>query len=194
MKPTFFASPKAFRAWLRRNHAQVPELLVGFYKKASGTKSITWPEAVDAALCYGWIDGVRRNVDDARYTIRFTPRKPGSVWSSVNVRRAQALIADGQMQAAGLAAFEARQAKKSSVYSYEQKKVELSGEYRRRLQTQPAACQFFEAQPASYRRAAAWWVMSAKRDSTRDDRLEKLIAYSLNEQRLPQFTRPKPAR
>ncbi len=194
MKPTFFASPKEFRQWLRRNHAKTSELLVGFYKKDSGTKSITWPEAVDAALCYGWIDGVRRKVDDLRYTIRFTPRKSGSVWSSVNVRRAEALIAEGEMQPAGLAAFRGRQAKKSSVYSYEQKDVELDGEYRRRLQAHAGAWQFFEAQPASYRRAAAWWVMSAKRDSTRAARLEKLIAHSLKEERLPQFTRPTPSR
>jgi uncharacterized protein YdeI (YjbR/CyaY-like superfamily) len=194
MKPKFFSSPAEFRDWLRRNHATAVELLVGFHKKDSGTKSITWPEAVDAALCYGWIDGVRRKVDDRRYTIRFTPRKPSSVWSSVNIRRAEALIATGEMQAAGLCAFQGRQAKKSSVYSYEQKNVQITGEYRRRLREHAIAWHFFEAQPASYRRAAAWWVMSAKRESTRLDRLEKLIACSLQERRLPQFTRQTPSR
>jgi len=194
MKPKFFASPAEFRDWLRRNHATAPELLVGFHKKDSGTKSITWPEAVDAALCYGWIDGVRRSLDGRRYTIRFTPRKPGSVWSSVNIRRAEALIADGEMRKAGVLAFDAREAKKSSVYSYEQKNVQITGQYRRRLREHATAWHFFEARPASYRRAAAWWVMSAKRESTRLDRLEKLIASSLQERRLPQFTRQTPSR
>src|ERR1700677_3863605 len=139
MKPKFFASPAEFRDWLRRNHATAPELLVGFHKKDSGTKSITWPEAVDAALCYGWIDGVRRSLDDRRYTIRFTRRNPGSVWSSVNIRRAEALIADGEMRKAGVLAFDAREAKKSSVYSYEQNNVQITGEHCRRLREHATA-------------------------------------------------------
>lgn len=189
IKPRFFRSPREFREWLRRHHAKAPELLVGLYKKGSGQPSITWPEAVDAALCYGWIDGVRRRIDDSSYTIRFTPRKPASVWSSVNITRAEALIARGEMQTAGVAAVQARRASKSSVYSYEQKNAQLAEPYRQRLRKNGAAWDYFERQPPSYRRAATWCVMSAKQEATRLKRLEKLIACSLLGQRLPQFTR-----
>jgi uncharacterized protein YdeI (YjbR/CyaY-like superfamily) len=178
IKPRFFRSPTQFREWLRRHHAEALELLVGFYKKDSGQPSITWPEAVDAALCYGWIDGVRRRIDDSSYTIRFTPRKPASVWSSVNIARAEALIAQGEMRAAGVAAFPVRKASKSSVYSYEQKNAQLAEPYRQLLRKTGAARDYFESQPPSYRRAAAWWVMSAKQEATRLKRLERLIACS----------------
>src|SRR3954470_11334903 len=129
MKPTFFPTPAAFREWLQRHHAAADALLIGYYKVGSGKPSMTWPESVDEALCFGWIDGVRKSLDASRYTIRFTPRKPGSVWSSVNIKRAQALIDDGRMQPAGLRAFEARRENRSGVYSYEQRRVDLEEPY-----------------------------------------------------------------
>src|SRR5262249_53565808 len=131
MKPTFFRTPAAFRAWLEKHHAKADVLLVGFYKVGSGKPSITWPESVDEALCFGWIDGVRKSIDDVSYTIRFTPRKQGSIWSSVNIRRAQVLIDERRMQAAGLRAYEAKKENKSGIYSYEQRSVELPAAYAR---------------------------------------------------------------
>ena len=128
MEPLYFPSPADFRAWLQKHHAKEQELLVGFHKKSSGEPSITWPESVDAALCFGWIDGVRKNVDSTRYTIRFTPRRPGSIWSKINIDRVQALIELGLMQPAGLKAFEKRTAEKSAIYSYEQRQHATLGE------------------------------------------------------------------
>ena len=192
MKPTFFPTPAAFRAWLERNHATAGELLVGFHKVGSGKPSLTWPESVDAALCFGWIDGVRKSVDDRRYTIRFTPRKPGSVWSSVNIKRARALIERGLMRPAGLKAFEARRENKSGVYSYEQRSVELPEPYNGLLKANAAAQRFFEAQPPSYRKVVVWWIVSAKRDETRRKRLDKLIAHSARGERVPEYTPRKP--
>jgi len=192
VKPTFFPTPAAFRAWLERNHATAGELLVGFHKVGSGKPSLTWPESVDAALCFGWIDGVRKSVDDRRYTIRFTPRKPGSVWSSVNIKRARALIERGLMRPAGLKAFEARRENKSGVYSYEQRSVELPEPYNGLLKANAAAQRFFEAQPPSYRKVVVWWIVSAKRDETRRKRLDKLIAHSARGERVPEYTPRKP--
>jgi uncharacterized protein YdeI (YjbR/CyaY-like superfamily) len=194
MKPTFFPTPSAFRQWLEKHHAEAGELLVGYYKKGSGKPSITWPESVDEALCYGWIDGIRRSIDDISYTIRFTPRKPGSTWSAVNIKRAQALIEHGQMRPAGLKAYQARIENKSGIYSYEQRSVEMEEPYNRLLQKKKAAWIFFQAQPASYRKAVNWWIISAKKEETRLKRLEQLIAYSVQGQRLPEWTRRKPDR
>jgi len=192
VKPTFFPTPAAFRAWLERNHATAGELLVGFHKVGSGKPSLTWPESVDAALCFGWIDGVRKSVDDRRYTIRFTPRKPGSVWSGVNIKRARALIERGLMRPAGLKAYEARRENKSGVYSYEQRSVELPEPYNGLLKANAAARRFFEAQPPSYRKVVMWWIVSAKRDQTRRKRLDKLIAHSARGERVPEYTPRKP--
>jgi uncharacterized protein YdeI (YjbR/CyaY-like superfamily) len=194
MKPSFFRTPAKFREWLARNHASKAELFVGFYKKDSGRPSITWPESVDQALCFGWIDGVRRSIDEISYSIRFTPRKPGSIWSSVNINRAQALIAQGQMQPAGLEAYEARRENKSGIYSYEQRSADLEEPYNRLLKKNHAAWKFFQAQPASYRKAVYWWIMSAKKEETRLKRLEKLVAIATKEQRLPEFVSRKPRR
>ncbi|HZD93175.1 MAG TPA: YdeI/OmpD-associated family protein [Candidatus Sulfotelmatobacter sp.] len=188
MKTTFFHIPAQFREWLTKHHATKDELLVGFYKKDSGKPSITWPESVDEALCFGWIDGIRKSVDDISYTIRFTPRKPGSIWSSVNIKRAQLLIEHGQMQPAGLRAYHARKENKSGVYSYEQRSVDLTEPYHRLLKKNKAAWDFFQAQSASYRKAVSWWIISAKMGETRLKRLEKLIAYLLQRRRLPEFT------
>ncbi len=169
MKAKFFRTPAAFRAWLRRHHGSAAELLVGFYKRGAGTPSITWPEAVDQALCFGWIDGVRRRVDESRYTIRFTPRRPGSIWSAVNIRRARALAAEGRMAEAGHKAFAARRSNRSGRYSYEQRPQELSAPYARMLARNAAARKFFLAQIPSYRRAVTWWVLSAKKEETRQE-------------------------
>jgi uncharacterized protein YdeI (YjbR/CyaY-like superfamily) len=194
MKPSFFRTSAEFRDWLARNHASKAELLVGFYKKDSGRPSITWPESVDQALSFGWIDGIRKNIDDVSYSIRFTPRKPGSIWSSVNIKRAEALIAQGQMQPAGLKAYAARRENKSGIYSYEQRKVDLEEPYNRLLKRNKIAWSFFRAQAASYRKAVYWWIMSAKKEETRLRRLEKLVALSAEGQRLPEFMSRKPGR
>jgi len=192
MQPTFFRTPAAFRTWLRTHHARGDELWVGFYKKDSGKASLTWPESVDEALCVGWIDGIRKRIDDVSYMIRFTPRRRGSVWSSVNIARAQALIEVGRMQPAGLEAFQARTEHQSGIYSYEQRPADLPASYARRITQQRAAWAFFRAQPPSYRKAVTWWVVSAKREDTRLKRLDKLEAHSAQGLRLPEFTLQKP--
>lgn len=189
----FFQSPAAFRRWLRANHAKRQELWVGFLKKETGRPSITWPESVDEALCCGWIDGIRKRIDGERYAIRFTPRRRGSIWSAVNIRRAEALIAEGRMEPAGLAAFRARREDRSGIYSYEQRPAELPEPYAGKLRRSRPAAKYFEAQPPSYRRAAVWWVVSARREETRLKRLEALIAHSVAGRRIPQFTPARPA-
>jgi uncharacterized protein YdeI (YjbR/CyaY-like superfamily) len=193
MKPTFFRTPSAFRAWLEAHHANVGELWVGYYKKDSGKPSVTWPESVDEALCYGWIDGIRKRVDDISYVIRFTPRRRGSIWSRVNVARAHALVGQGRMQPPGLAAFDARTAHASGIYSYERRPAELPQPYAGLLKKNRAAFDFLRAQPPSYRRIAAWWVVSAKREDTRLKRLERLTAGSARGLRLPELTLKTPA-
>ncbi|HEX2052731.1 MAG TPA: YdeI/OmpD-associated family protein [Actinomycetota bacterium] len=192
MEPTFFATPDEFRAWLEENHLTARELLVGFYKKGSGRPSITWPESVDQALCFGWIDGVRRSLDAESYTIRFTPRKPGSIWSAVNIRKVQELTKAGLMRPAGLEAFARRDEAKSAIYSYEQRNVAaFSDAQLARFQADPAAWEFFESQPASYRKAATWWVTSAKRDDTKERRLASLIEHSSAGRTVPALTPPQ---
>jgi uncharacterized protein YdeI (YjbR/CyaY-like superfamily) len=191
MKPTFFATPARFRAWLEKHHARATELLVGFYKKGSGRPSITWPEAVDEALCFGWIDGVRRSLDADSYTIRFTPRRAGSTWSAVNVRRVAALTAEGIMRPAGLRAFEARAPEKTGIYSYEQRHTAaLASEHLRQFQANAPAWAYFQAQPAWYRQAAIWWVVSAKKEETRLRRLAQLIADSAAGRSVAPLRRP----
>ena len=194
MKPAFFRSPAEFREWLMKHHTTLHELLVGFYKKDSGKPSITWPDSVDEALCFGWIDGIRKSIDRSSYTIRFTPRKSGSIWSAVNIKRAQALIAQGWMLPAGLKAYEARRENKSGIYSYEQRSAELAQPYNRLLRRNKSAWSFFRDQPASYRKAVHWWIISAKKEETRLKRLEKLTAFSVEGQRLPELRPRKPVR
>lgn len=186
MEPTFFENPTEFRHWLMANHATSTELLVGFFRKDSGKPSMSWPESVDQALCFGWIDGIRRNLDAISYSIRFTPRRAGSNWSSVNIERAQILIEQGHMQPAGLIAFTARRENNSGSYSYEQRSVDLVEPYKRLLQENVAAWDFFQAQPASYRKAICWWIMSAKKEETRLKRLQKLMDFSAQGQRVPE--------
>jgi len=187
MEAIYFASPDEFRAWLDANYLAERELLVGFYKKGTGKPSMSWPESVDQALCYGWIDGVRRRVDDERYTIRFTPRKAGSTWSAVNIARAGELIELDLMQPAGLAAFDARREDRSRTYSYEQAEAALSDEFGATFRANPAAWDFFQSQAPSYRRIATYWVVSAKREETRRKRLATLIEDSAAGRRIGQF-------
>ena len=187
MKIQFFKSPVDFRKWLEKHHATTTELLVGFYKKSSGKASITWPESVDEALCFGWIDGIRKSVDEVSYTIRFTPRKPRSIWSNVNIKRVKELSDKGLLQPAGERAFEKRLENKSGTYSYEQRSATLEAPYEKRLRQNKPAWSFFYAQAPSYRKAASWWVVSAKKEETRLKRLEQLIECSAQGRRIPQF-------
>ncbi|HZR04706.1 MAG TPA: YdeI/OmpD-associated family protein [Candidatus Udaeobacter sp.] len=184
MKIKYFKSANDFRGWLKQNHATMPELWVGYYKKSSRQASMTWPESVDEALCFGWIDGIRKSVDDFRYTIRFTPRRRGSIWSAVNSNRARELSDKGLMKPAGMAAFDARKENRSGIYSYEQRSANLDGPYEKRLRQNKSAWDFFYAQPPSYRKAIAWWIVSAKQEATRQKRLQKLIEESANMKRL----------
>ncbi len=186
---THFRDGKAFAAWLQEHHADCTELWVGFHKVGSGKPSLTWPQSVDEALCHGWIDGIRKRIDDTSYCIRFTPRKAGSTWSSVNIARVAVLTEEGRMQPAGQRAFDARSEANSGIYAYEVRRDGLDEPYASLLKKQRKANAFFEAQPAWYRRNACHWVMSAKRADTRDKRLAELIARSQAGQTLAQFTR-----
>ena len=175
MEVQFFDSAADFRAWLLAHHESAVELWVGFYRKDSGKSGTTYPEAVDQALCFGWIDGVRRSVDSTSYANRFTPRKASSNWSAVNVKRVGELSALGLIHASGLHAFEARDPRRSQEYSYEGRAPELDGAYAERLRANPEAWAFFQAQTPWYRRTASWWVVSAKKDETRLKRLATLV-------------------
>jgi uncharacterized protein YdeI (YjbR/CyaY-like superfamily) len=186
MESLFFKDPAGFRKWLKKNHAAADELWVGFYKKGSGKASITWPESVDVALCFGWIDGIRKTLDGLSYAIRFTPRRPRSTWSTINVRRVRQLTERGLMHPAGLKAFKASVEKKSGVYSYEQKlrEPELEKKYIDAFRKNIQAWEFFQTQPPWYRKKATWWIMSAKKEETRVGRLAKLIEYSAKAKKL----------
>jgi uncharacterized protein YdeI (YjbR/CyaY-like superfamily) len=191
LKPKFFKSPSAFRKWLDAHHASSKELWVGFYKKNSGKPSIIWPGSVDEALCFGWIDGIRKRIDEESYMIRFTPRKPSSVWSAVNIANATKLIKQKRMQPAGLKAFAARKENRSGIYSYEQRSAELVEPYLGKLKRNQAARKFFQSQPAGYRKQMNWWVVSAKREETRLKRLDQLIGDSAQGRTIRQFLRKK---
>lgn len=174
--PTFFATPRAFRTWLQANAATATELLMGFHKVDSGTPSMTWPQSVDEALCFGWIDGVRKRIDDVSYTVRFTPRKPTSIWSAVNIAKYRQLEADGRMTPAGAAAFAHRSEEKSVVYAYEQAETAtFSADELRAFKRNKAAWTFFEATPPSYRKTVLHWVTGAKKDQTRATRFAQLV-------------------
>jgi uncharacterized protein YdeI (YjbR/CyaY-like superfamily) len=183
--PTFFATPAAFRAWLRKHHTTEKELIVGFYKKASGKPSMTWPEAVDEALCYGWIDGVRRKHGEDAYTNRFTPRRPTSNWSAVNIAKVSELTRQKRMQPAGLAAFARRQEHKSRVYTYENRhEAAFEPSHEKRFRANRKAWAFFATQPPSYRKLMIVWIESAKQEETRLRRLDGLIAACQKQERL----------
>ena len=184
LTPKFFKDQYAFRAWLEKNHAKETELLVGFYKVDSGKPSMTWPESVDQALCFGWIDGIRRSRDDESYTIRFTPRKPTSNWSAINIRKIEALTAQGLMMPAGVAAYAKRKEEKSRIYGYENRPKQLPEECAQVFRKNTKAWDFFTSLAPSYQRAAAHWVVSAKKEETKWARLEKLIAESAKGKRI----------
>ncbi len=191
-KPTFFPTPADFRAWLQAHHDKFQELLVGFYKKDSGRLSITWPESVEVALCFGWIDGVRKSLNDTSYTIRFTPRKPTSTWSSININLVRKLTKQGLMHPAGLKAFAARNAKKSGIYSYEQRKnPKFTREQKKQFRANKGAWEFFRSQAPWYQRVTTYWVISAKREETKIKRLSLLIENSQNQRSLRQLTPTK---
>ena len=190
-KPKFFATPDDWRAWLEVNHATVDELWVGLRKRGSGKPSITWPEAVDGALCFGWIDGVRKSIDESSYVIRFTPRRSRSVWSAVNVRRAEELSKLGLMHAAGLAAFEKQTESRTQRYSYEQRKIaRLPPTFEEQFRKSAGAWEFFLEQAPWYQRTATWWVISAKREETQLRRLGELIECCSKRTTIPGLTRP----
>jgi len=184
MNVAHFATASAFRGWLDCHHSTERELIVGFYRKESGRDGLTYPEALDEALCLGWIDGVRRRIDALSYSIRFTPRQPRSHWSTVNLRRVEELTRLGRMAAPGFAAHAARDPHRTARGSYEQDNVRLDPELERRFRAQRRAWAFFETQPPGYRRTALWWVVSAKREDTRLRRLATLIADSAAHRRL----------
>jgi uncharacterized protein YdeI (YjbR/CyaY-like superfamily) len=191
MDPMFFATPDAWRAWLGRHHASAEELWVGFYKRGTGRPSITWPESVDQALCYGWIDGVRRSLGQESYAIRFTPRRAGGTWSRINLKRVGELEALGLMHQAGRTAHAARTAAKSGIYSYERRdQARLAPEQERAFKRNRKAWSYFQSQAPWYRRTATHWVVSAKREETRAKRLATLIADSAAGRRIAQLARP----
>jgi len=190
-EPSFFPTSADLAAWFTEHDDTETELFLGYWKKGTGRPSVTWPESVDEALCVGWIDGVRRRIDDDSYVIRFTPRKESSTWSAVNIARVAELSAQGRMRPAGTAAFEARRAERSGIYSFEQKeepRLDETAEEAFRAET--AAWAFFAAQAPSYRRAAVWWVISAKQQATRDRRFGQLVAESGARRRLAHLSRP----
>jgi len=182
---TFFATADEFAAWLEMHGTRQTEFVVGYYKRGSRLPSMTWAESVDAALCFGWIDGVRKRIDEHSYQIRFTPRKPTSIWSRINIERARILKREGRMREAGLKAYAHRRENKSRIYSYEQQKtaaLERADELR--FRNAKAAWKFFEAQPRSYRQLVVWRIVSAKRAQTRERRLQELIKASSERRRL----------
>ena len=194
MTPKFFATPEALRAWLAANHETKAELLVGFYKRGSRKPSITWPESVDEALCFGWIDGLRRSLSDETYTIRFTPRRATSIWSAINVGRVATLAELGKMTPAGERAFSLRKAHKTGIYSFERSEAaKLTEAQEKKLRGDRAAAEFFDAQPPWYRRTATHWVISAKREETRERRLARLIEDSAAGRTIGPLTRPSGA-
>ena len=174
-EPVFFVSPFSFRKWLEKNHSKAKELLVGFYKVNSGKQSITWSESVDEAICFGWIDGLRKSIDAESYSIRFTPRKAGSIWSKINIQKVENLPKQGLMHPAGIAAFEKREAHKSAVYSYEKAPENLSPDFLKKFKSNKKAWMFFQTMAPSYQRTATHWVMSAKQEVTKSKRLDELI-------------------
>lgn len=184
----FFSSSAELRKWLEKNHADASEIWIGFYRKDSAKGGITYHEALDEALCFGWIDGIRKKLDDVSFTNRFTPRKPKSIWSNVNVAHVERLTREGKMRPAGMAAFDAKSASRTGIYTFERDHAELEPEMKRRFQNNKAAWKYFESAPPYYRKLATGWVTSAKREQTRERRLAELIDCSARATRLPQFT------
>jgi uncharacterized protein YdeI (YjbR/CyaY-like superfamily) len=193
VRPRFFATPGQLRAWFEQHHASHDELLVGYHKVGTGKRSVTWAESVDEALCFGWIDGVRRGLDDDRYTIRFTPRRARSIWSQKNLDRYAELDAAGRVRPAGRRVFDERDEARTRQYSFEQNEARFTREQTRTFRANREAWAFFQAQPPSYRKPATWWVASAKKEETRSRRLATLIADSARGERIKQLRRDRPA-
>jgi uncharacterized protein YdeI (YjbR/CyaY-like superfamily) len=184
VEPIFFNNPSEFRKWLEKHHKDATEVFVGFHKVKSGVPSMTWPESVDEALCFGWIDGVRKSIDENSYMIRFTPRKPSSIWSNVNIKKFNELSEKGQIKPEGLAAFEKRTAEKSGIYSFENEALHLLPEYEGIFMGNDKAWNFFKSQPPSYKKWAIFRIMSAKQEKTQRSRLQRLIECSANGYRM----------
>jgi uncharacterized protein YdeI (YjbR/CyaY-like superfamily) len=178
MAAIFFSKQSDFRKWLAKKHQKETELLVGFYKVDSGKPSMTWSQSVDEALCFGWIDGVRTSIDKDSYQIRFTPRKPTSIWSAINIKKIEALTKQGLMLPAGLASFENRKEHKSKIYSYENEEVKFSAAFEKQFKANKKAWDYFQTLAASYKKPSTNWVMSAKQEATQQKRLAELIADS----------------
>jgi len=189
MEVKFFKSPRELRNWFEKNYDKKQEQLIGFYKKDSGKLSITYPEALDEALCFGWIDGVRKSIDEERYMIRFTPRKPNSYWSTVNIKNIERLKKLGRMCPSGLKVFESRDKEKSEKYSFERANVKLNSNYEKQFKANKKAWEFFQSMPPSYKKVTALWIMSAKQEETRLRRLGQLIQDSENRQKIPPLRR-----
>lgn len=192
MKPIYFSGPAAFRAWLEEHHAEASEVLVGFHKRGSGKPSLTWPQSVDEALCFGWIDGVRKSVDEGRYTIRFTPRKAKSNWSAINIDRVAELETLGRMRPAGRAAFALRDEARSRIYAYERKAAALPPELAAKLGAHKKAWAYFSSQPSWYQRNSVHWVVSAKKEETRLRRFTALVECSAEGKNIPPLALARP--
>jgi len=182
--PVYFNSQNEFREWLEKNHDKESEIIAGYYKVGTGRPSMTWSESVDQAICFGWIDGIRRSVDNERYTIRFTPRRPGSIWSNVNLRKVEELKKKGLMKKPGLDVYNKRKDAKSGIYSFENEITTLDKKYEKIFKASKSAWDFFMKQPPSYKKTRTHWVMSAKQEETRLARLNKLIKASGENQRV----------
>jgi uncharacterized protein YdeI (YjbR/CyaY-like superfamily) len=188
MKPTFFSTPAEFREWLEHNYDTTSELLIGFHRKASGKKSITYPEALDEALCFGWIDGVRKKLNETSFVQRFTPRKPKSIWSNINVNHVKRLKKEGRMHVSGLAAYKRRDPKRTGIYSFENDPAKLAPDYEKKFRKNKKAWKFFEEQPPYYKRLMIFRIMAGKKEETRVRRLDQLIECSANGHRVGLLT------
>jgi len=184
MEPAFFSTQSDFRNWLENNHRTETELLVGFYKVNTDKLSMTWPQSVDEALCFGWIDGVRKSIDEDSYCIRFTPRKKTSIWSAVNIKKVENLVKQGLMQAAGLDAFNNRKEEKSKIYSFESDTKKLPENFEKHFKANKVAWNFFTSQTFSYKKTVIHWIITAKQELTQLSRLKKAIAESEKQKRL----------
>lgn len=185
MKPTFFKNQDDLRKWFKKNYSKKKELWVGFYKKDSGKANFTWSQSVDQALCFGWIDGIRKSIDEESYMIRFTPRNPKGNWSAVNIKKVKELTKLSLMHPAGIEAFQKREEKRSEVYSFEQNKVKLSKDYELQFKSNKTAWKFFQSLPPSTKKPSIWWVMSAKKEETQLRRLNILIKSSEKREKIP---------
>lgn len=188
-RPVFFKSVKELHKWFQKNHDRATDVWIGFYNVKSGKKGATYKEAVDEALCFGWIDGIRKNIDEERYANRFTPRKKTSIWSDINTRRIKELTEEGRMHPAGIAAFNARDEKRAGIYSFEQDSHELAPDFEKKFRANKKAWKYFNSMPPWYRRTSIHWVMSAKQETTRLKRLNTLMTDSENEKTIAQLTR-----